>query len=118
MGQYMKAVENYGLLGKNTLQLKGRNLAGPNLLWAKRTVAAQKCGLLSERGFFWQLHFFTVDFAIFLFAFCWAHFLSFIKLSFWQVFMRGAQTSKKNKSDEERKEKKEDISDKLEIGNC
>jgi len=52
-----------------------------------------------------------------LFAFCWAHFLSFIKLSFWQVFMRGAQTSKKNKSDEERKEKKEGISDKLEIGN-
>jgi len=31
--------------------------------------------------------------------------------------MLGAQTSK-NKSDEERKEKKEDISDKLEIGNC
>jgi len=44
-------------------------------------------------------------------------FLSFFKLSFWQVFMRGAQTSKKNKSDEERKEKKEGISDKLEIGN-
>jgi len=32
--------------------------------------------------------------------------------------MLGAQTSKKNKSDEEQKEKKEDISDKLEIGNC
>jgi len=44
-------VENYGLLGKNTLQLKGRNLVRPNLLWAKRTVAAQKCGLLSEQVF-------------------------------------------------------------------
>jgi len=63
------------------------------------------------------LHFFTIDFAIFLFALGRAHFCLFFKLIFWQVFILGAQTSKKNKSDEERKEKKEDISDKLEIGN-
>jgi len=62
-------VENYGLLGKNTLQLKGRNLVRPNFLWAKRTVAAQKCGLLSERVFLAVAFFFKNYFSIFLVAF-------------------------------------------------
>jgi len=91
---------------------QGQIYSGPNELWQPKNAVY----FLNE-GFFGSYIFFTIDFAIFLLAFCWAHFLSFIKLSFWQVFMRGAQTSKKNKSDEERKEKKEGISDKLEIGN-
>jgi len=85
-------VENYGLLGKNTLQLKGRNLAGPNLLWAKRTVAAQKCGLLSERVFLAVAFFFTIDFAIFLLP-LEGHIFVFFKLIFWQVFIVHARGS-------------------------
>jgi len=109
-------VENYGLLGKNTLQLKGRNLVRPNFLWAKRTVAAQKCGLLSERVFLAVAFFSKIIFQFFWLPFG-RHSFIFSKSSFGKCSCGGLRLRRKTNQTKKEKKKIGGISDKLAIGN-
>jgi len=78
---------------------------GPALYGAKRTVAAQKCGLLSERDWSVSLFFFAIGgvFAIFFGLL----FISFVaNMLFWQVFSCGTKMSYFEENNQTKKEKK------------
>jgi len=79
---------------------------GPALYGAKRTVAAQKCGLLSERD--WSVSLFLSLLEVFLQFFWFAFYFFCSKYAFLaSLFMRNEnELFRRKQSDEERKEKK------------